>query len=377
MANKSVTTNVSANIKRFAVVAFNKSNARCVVPLTWINLEKSICFWPKAEGPALNALLVKSNCTPNKRTWKNHNIQVLAKFKTLKAAKEAEAKSLVTSDLESDSDEEVLETNQRTRDRHSKNQRPDSKSLQVDSEEESVTFASEPRGGVSLQTHQISTNDGQNVSEAEVNDALGVEINIVNPEKLANNYCSVKCDTWTQTDVEDPGDTFKGSFERFQHLVLKKLAELKIEQEKILMVVNYNSTAEVEFIDLEPCQTQQQLEELEAQLLDANEKSRLEKCLGCIGGSNLQKIVNGILSRLMSDALAVKSSYTGKGKAEFAFNGFKKINDIIVCGTRRNQAFQLATETDIKNAIGEWLRLAGDRNSNRSHKKKDTNVNEK
>ncbi|CAG7816524.1 unnamed protein product, partial [Allacma fusca] len=205
------------------------SNARCVVPLTWINLEKSICFWPKAEGPALNALLVKSNSTPNKRTWKNHNVQVLAKFKTLKAAKEAEAKSLVTSRLESDSDEEVLETNQRTRDRHNKNRRPDSKSLQeVDSDEESVTFASETRGtddllnvplnslivgGVSLQTHQISTNDGLHFSEAEVNDAIGVEINTVNPEKLANNYRSVKCDTWTQTDVQEPGDTYKGSFE--------------------------------------------------------------------------------------------------------------------------------------------------------------------
>ncbi|CAG7825313.1 unnamed protein product, partial [Allacma fusca] len=93
----------------------------------------------------------------------------------------------------------------------------------------------------------------------------------------------------------------------FQDVVLKKLAEIQVTQERILYLVGQNQVVETEDFDSLPipCRSKDELDYLEKYLGSKGDRDKLERYLASFGGPNLKKVVKAILSKLLTDKFAI------------------------------------------------------------------------
>ncbi|CAG7730659.1 unnamed protein product [Allacma fusca] len=179
------------------------------------------------------------------------------------------------------------------------------KSESASEEEESLSHARRLRARINRQDKLVDN--------AESDDSSG----------LADNNAEVAI-TFDQQELEE-----------FQEAVLKDLAELNVNQDNILVAIKPKSYREFECDDyqaqIQPCCTENELMNLEMNLKNQEFLKQLERYLTSFGGKELKKTLNGILSRIISDELAKRTTLllTGKGKAELEFWKFINIYQIV------------------------------------------------
>ncbi|CAG7731451.1 unnamed protein product, partial [Allacma fusca] len=96
----------SVKKNKFALIVFEEKET-CVVPVSWFDETKGECSWPDITGPSIASLLTNPNSLP-KKSWKPLQARSLGTYKNLKSAREAESLSLLTSGIESDSENDEL-----------------------------------------------------------------------------------------------------------------------------------------------------------------------------------------------------------------------------------------------------------------------------
>lgn len=63
-------------IKKFAVIHFSEEQRYSSVPVTWLNEEKTICFWPPKKVKNCTALIKDPNSRPESN-WKGYGITLV------------------------------------------------------------------------------------------------------------------------------------------------------------------------------------------------------------------------------------------------------------------------------------------------------------
>ncbi|CAG7716053.1 unnamed protein product [Allacma fusca] len=363
----------TSNSKRFAVIVFDEGNSATVVPLSWVTEDKHHCYWPDVSGPVLASLMANPKSTPNKSTWVLHEARILGKYKTLKLAREAEFTSLMTSGIESDSDGSTeiprlrsARIRQHIRvDRHSDEDESFEDTVNTDLPLPSTTLfqfndinkvATGAPGATNDQPEQCSNNsvplqfqvannpvaeNSEQILDLEISTADLGNYSAVGPGSI---HFYVTDSNKATVCVETQTDYHRGCDSKFQEIVLKKLAKLQFVQDRILAAVSSRSDFDADnFAVPNPCETIDEIELLEETLSDEDHRIKLA---------------------------SLRLLYSGKGKVDNSFQKLPLIHAVVIRSTRHNNVCKYASETDINKAIMEWLRLAGDRNSKRSHKKK-------
>ncbi|CAG7821691.1 unnamed protein product, partial [Allacma fusca] len=229
-------------------------------------------------------------------------------LKTLKSARQNETQALLTSAIESDSDESQVTTRRiRTKPRI----RQDISS-EHEEEEQTDNFNPIPNLNGSFTSPLTTLFDFPNSFIQPPTDFNSSDVvQGASYQLLVTANKSVKLEKETQFNSKE-----------FQELVLRKLAELKIQQDRVLTIISTGPAGDVDELDSlpDPCVTKEDISNLDKLLADDGQRKRLESYLVSIGGSTLQKTVNGILGHIVTDSLATVISYSGRGeRAELGF----------------------------------------------------------
>ncbi|CAG7728621.1 unnamed protein product [Allacma fusca] len=340
--------NSTVSKKKFAVVVFDET-ATCIVPFRWILPGQKKCYWPDISGPALSAILTNPNSVP-KPSWTIEDAKLLKAYKTLRLRPRINRHEKLVDNVESD-------------DSQNQNLAGSQHQLEIvipTSNLFSCSGSSDNNAEVAITFDQQELEGIGNVILQEVEQSNS------NLESVFKEILSEKIDVSTQTIAVNEN--------KFQETVLRRLAELKVNQDNILVAIKQKAYGEFECDDyqapIQPCSTENELMNLGTNLKNQEFLQQLDRYLTSFGGKDLKKTVNGILSRIISDELAKRTTFTGKGKAELEFRKFINIHQIVFRTARKNPLCKNEREADINVCIMDWFRFSSERLSRRSHKKR-------
>ncbi|CAG7821692.1 unnamed protein product, partial [Allacma fusca] len=222
-------------------------------------------------------------------------------LKTLKSARQNETQALLTSAIESDSDESQVTTRRiRTKPRI----RQDISS-EHEEEEQTDNFNPIPNLNGSFTSPLTTLFDFPNSFIQPPTDFNSSDVvQGASYQLLVTANKSVKLEKETQVDF------------------VRNNSKLKIQQDRVLTIISTGPAGDVDELDSlpDPCVTKEDISNLDKLLADDGQRKRLESYLVSIGGSTLQKTVNGILGHIVTDSLATVISYSGRGeRAELGF----------------------------------------------------------
>ncbi|KAK3097331.1 hypothetical protein FSP39_008755 [Pinctada imbricata] len=117
-----------------------------------------------------------------------------------------------------------------------------------------------------------------------------------------------------------------------------------------------------------PVKDEGHLEEVE-QLLQNNAavKKRMIRSLSTIGGDNTKQSVRRIMKNLVSNSLAMKLNWLGRGNKR-PFSGLI-LKDVLFASVRRNRLCKEATDKEIEDVAKDWLKFSKDREGGRKDRK--------
>lgn len=111
------------------------------------------------------------------------------------------------------------------------------------------------------------------------------------------------------------------------------------------------------------------LETFNEELSDQTKFSEACKWLSCVGGKDVGETTRKILTKLISNQLAVNSNWTGRNNK----NGLKELRNfinLILVSVRKNPICSNALLDNVEQVIKSWLRTAYDRDGGRSRRKR-------
>ncbi|KAK4885918.1 hypothetical protein RN001_002189 [Aquatica leii] len=117
-----------------------------------------------------------------------------------------------------------------------------------------------------------------------------------------------------------------------------------------------------------PITTVGDLTALNNRLEDVNELTKMCQFLQTAGGKDIQDTTRRVLSRIMSNNLAMLYNWSGRND-KTSFSSLKKL---LIVAVRKNPFSKNATQQEIESVVKVWLRNASDRDGGRSRRKNAT-----
>jgi hypothetical protein len=113
-----------------------------------------------------------------------------------------------------------------------------------------------------------------------------------------------------------------------------------------------------------PLNSLKDLRNLEATLEDNEKAKQLTRHLGSVGGRDVPDTTRRTMRTLMTNALAVRMNFEGRGDKVGISDS--KVMKVIIRAVKRNRLCSKATRDDIETTVKLWLRYAKDRAGGRS-----------
>ncbi|KAL2077924.1 hypothetical protein ACEWY4_025609 [Coilia grayii] len=396
----------------FHVVEFVESKEVEVVHRNWLKGDQS--FWPPFQSISKLRKAVKDGVHPG-ADWTPFKIRILYSHDVYETACEKVAIAQVTSDLNTDTEEDKRPGYLRRKNRGCKRRSSSSEEEEEEGQGRAAPVAhSTPKTYIQLEPapcipslsaldkdlflHPQSSPEGPWASPPHGCQTgiqgqrsympAGELVSSALDKDLLHPHMSTTSSAWAPTNGCQNGLVHKSIPAQeavpsaLAREILIELKSIKEQQLLILLQLQKQSTSPSsnqvvpDPLPFElPLAEVKHLERLEETLKNPEMKKNLTTLLGLVGGLSLKDTVARILKKTMNTSLARMINWSGaNGKPAFKRTNLKCV---VLDAVRCNALTQDATDKEIEVTIARWLQLASDRDGGRSQRRKDQNQIEK
>nr|XP_020444436.1 uncharacterized protein LOC109953328 [Monopterus albus] len=361
----------------YHIVDFVDTGDTEVVPASWVHNGRS--FWPpyKAREQCNRAI---ARADPPKEFWEKYNIRIRATKDTFSEARLLLPKALLTSDLQTE-DEEDQRPAYKRRKRRGMNRIFESESDQDDNDgSNEATRGKRTRAPLALPTAPtigppaVTSSEQPRGNHTRAQLALPAAPTIVPPAVITPAILPP-----TPSRPELSPSSFQNAAtprvprvndqlmcEPILREILTTMETIKQQQQIILLQLQNNLRKPIEVPEVTgiPLKTLEELLNLEQSVAAQGEhKQKLVTYFGLAGGLTIKETVWRIMAKLMTNQLAKQINWRGvHGKY-----GFEQLvlKDVVLKSVRQNSATASAPDGEIEKYIKRWLQLASDRDGGR------------
>ncbi|OXA46242.1 hypothetical protein Fcan01_18929 [Folsomia candida] len=151
-------------------------------------------------------------------------------------------------------------------------------------------------------------------------------------------------------------------FAGFQEAVIDRLIHISHKLKSLNLGPSSTPNFSLEGAPPLPLTCKEDLHALNIWLLLGKNQESMVTFLSLHGGDSVSSVTASVMKEIFTNQFAITVSYTGKGgKAVCGIKGSLLHKIAIIRGVRSNRGYENSTEFEIKEAIKNWLRNAGDR----------------
>ncbi|XP_052396468.1 uncharacterized protein LOC127944516 [Carassius gibelio] len=330
--------------KTFSVVEFADDNSVEIVPTTWLEETNkgTICFWTFLN----TRQLVRNKALPDKQKWRQLSL------KKIWLQTDSYTKALQKCQLVAETSNIETEDTTHKKRAHKKPWRYQSET-EISSEDESrVIKKKKVSKPVPPKYNQEKPSSPDLFSEASL-PQFSLQ-NVSPPQQAVSNL------------LREPESSSDEATKNYRTKVLQKLQELCENQQdilamqrKILAAVAVPGVgAEEEVLENGPCQTIEQIKQLDKSFDTPEKRTKMVNYLRSIGGSNPGAAVRKMLRKVATNEVLGAFSLRGK-KSKLAFQDLR-ICSIIIGATQKN--FKSLKSVEVEDLISLALKFAPHRN---------------
>ncbi|KAG9278043.1 hypothetical protein AMEX_G5834 [Astyanax mexicanus] len=335
----------------FHIVEFRESSEVEVVPDSWV--KNNSCLWPSYKSVGRIRQAICRQEIPGD-SWKSFEIRVLCTEVTYQDARAKLPRAAVTSDLQSDENDD--------RPAYFKRKNRGSKmfiSSGSEDELESPIFRKRRNVEVGASESSAPIPAAPSVPQPppKIFRSTHSRENIGQQTRPASNFGMVDSDT-----------------SAILREILVSLETLK-EQQKFLLahVLKLGSGGPTNIPDVTdlglPLASIQELKDLDEQIrVRPEQKNKLTTYLGFTGGVNTKEAVWRAMSTLLTNSLAKEINWSGANR-KLAFKSLS-IKGVVLNAVRKCPHARDATDKEVEQYIARWLQLAPDRDGGRKERAK-------
>uniref|UniRef100_A0A1Y1LWW9 DUF4806 domain-containing protein n=1 Tax=Photinus pyralis TaxID=7054 RepID=A0A1Y1LWW9_PHOPY len=324
----------------FSIVEFDDDDGVAIVNTAWLTPRKRETYWPPTKDREKFYKILTCDQS-NTSSWNLYKIKrVFYYTDDIEVAKRKLKKVEVTSDLHTESDDEVKAPRKRARTKPSRLIEEDCGSAESDHQDDTSTNDERPPRNNWQFSKQIS--NGQENGFIRQNECPST------PQITPSSRTNVRFSTPTVENSQ--GDLKECSC--LPHVL--KIYEQNKKNLKLLEQ-QHHPLADVTFGDEFhfPLHTVEDVEQMENLISsDIDLQRRLVMQLSKLGGNGVVSITNKILKTLMEDSLASEFNFFGKNKKK-AF-GNLKLKEIVVNAVQTQS--KNSTIAEIENCMKNWLK---------------------
>ncbi|OXA52429.1 hypothetical protein Fcan01_12295 [Folsomia candida] len=363
---------------KFAVVLFpDEEDCIDVISSSWVlpsmtpdqkGGEKICRYPPHSIRGAKLAKLVISHVQPSS-TWLVCSCRVLCEFDDYLKAREASIRAEETSNLESSAVEEA-DVRRLRRQKALKSQKKTSTKLANTHETPSTSLGIEKDNPINLtnidefkivavaqQSEAINQAKSPQHFESEGGGGFVLETNQLTPEPPMPSGELPSAETIITLLKE-----YQAKNERFQEAVIDRLIHISHKLKSLNLGPSSTPNFSLEGAPPLPLTCKEDLHALNIWLLLGKNQESMVTFLSLHGGDSVSSVTASVMKEIFTNQFAITVSYTGKGgKAVCGIKGSLLHKIAIIRGVRSNRGYENSTEFEIKEAIKNWLRNAGDR----------------
>ncbi|XP_034557600.1 uncharacterized protein LOC117825766 isoform X2 [Notolabrus celidotus] len=343
------------NTKQFAVVIFLKTNTVDVVPTNWIQtINKAVyCYWPKPENNVTKK--IKKREIPDQERWTKDKIKILKLTDTYTKARAKVNEALVTSNLESDQEEEIsrrkIVAPVRYQDSDTEIDQPVAKRVKrTISVPQMPTM---PSFNPSLDLFSAGDDENSSTYPTGTSSFNALQSSGQGPSLTSTPIVGPSPISTSKTTPSDQNDSCIPPYVRSIFMRLDKIEDSLATIKTILMKDGRSADPEIEELT-SPLKTAAALEAVCDKLNDAAHRKKVVDYLSLLGGTTPGDSVRRIMRRIGTNALWANYSLKGrKGKRKFQDLA---IYPVIVKACQKNHSKTL--QKTIESCISDTLRYA-------------------
>ncbi|CAG9812853.1 unnamed protein product [Phaedon cochleariae] len=151
--------------------------------------------------------------------------------------------------------------------------------------------------------------------------------------------------------------------------LLRDMQTIKLDVRSLVLELNNNKLTQYQQLDAQlRFKDYQELQKFNESLLEEDYFNKMQASISLLGGRDLNDTTRKILSLLVSHELSLNINWIGANE-KGSFQKLENVLKLTYGAVRRNQATANATNSEIDNAIRNWLKNAPDRAGGRANRK--------